>query len=100
MKNRSRTEIAADILMAAKEGIAKTKLMYTTFISYTQLKEYSAVLEEKGLLKFDQTSASFRTTPKGHEYLDMIYRLNEISGFASVDSNQFGVKEARLPTLI
>ena len=99
MKYRGRTEIVADILMAAKEGIAKTKLMYTTFISFNQLKEYSAVLEEKGLLIFDQTSVSFRTTPKGREYLDMVYKLNEISGFEIVGGSQFSAK-ARLPTLI
>ena len=40
MKNRSRTEIAANILESANGGATKTKIMYKSFLSYSQLKEY------------------------------------------------------------
>jgi predicted transcriptional regulator len=97
MKYRSRTEIAARILVAANVGIPKTKLMYTTFLSYNQLKEYVAFLKEKGLLTHDEMSMTFRTTPKGREYIDMFYKLNEISGFALADSIRSDARERKLP---
>ena len=44
MGNRSRTEIVGNILDAANGGATKTKIMYTAFLSYNQLKEYLSVL--------------------------------------------------------
>jgi predicted transcriptional regulator len=44
MKNRSRTELASNILEAANGGATKTKIMYRAFLSYAQLKEYLAML--------------------------------------------------------
>lgn len=100
MKYRSRIEIAAAILIAANVGITKTKLMYSTFISYDQLKEYLAFLKKNELLTHDVVSMTFATTPKGREFVDMVYELNEISGFAVADSIQLGNTEKRLPTLL
>jgi predicted transcriptional regulator len=99
MKYRSRTEIAAHILIAANSGITKTKLMYTTFISYNQLIQYLAFLKQNGLLTHDEVSMTFRTTPKGYEFIDTYNKLNEISGFAIADGTQFGASERRFPTL-
>jgi predicted transcriptional regulator len=44
MKYRSRTEIVSNILDATNGGAIKTKIMYTAFLSYAQLKEYLSVL--------------------------------------------------------
>ena len=71
MKYRSRTDIAAAMLEIALEGAIKTKIMYKAFLSFPQLKEYLAVLEEKGLLEYISTDHEYRTTDKGKHFLKM-----------------------------
>ncbi len=71
MKYRSRTDIAAAMLEIALDGAIKTKIMYKAFLSFPQLKEYLAVLEEKGLLEYNSTDHEYRTTDKGKHFLKM-----------------------------
>lgn len=75
MKYRSRTEIASRILESATGGATKTKIMYKAFLSYAQLKEYLAVLEENGLLEYDKSEQTFKTTQKGSRFLDITSSL-------------------------
>ena len=65
--NRSRDDIISDILeVASGGGIAtKTKIMYQTFLSYAQMKEYLTELTESGLLNYDVDTRQFKTTEKG-----------------------------------
>lgn len=54
MKYRSRTEIVRQILDTAKEdsdGVTKTKIMYKSYLSFAQLKDYLAMLLESGLIE-------------------------------------------------
>jgi predicted transcriptional regulator len=70
MKYRSRTEIVCNILDATNGGGAtKTKIMYTAFLSYTQLKEYLSVLIENNLLEYSNGTQTFKTTEKGLNYI-------------------------------
>ncbi len=75
MKYRSRTEIASRILESASGGTTKTKIMYKAFLSYAQLKEYLAVLEENGLLAYDKGEQIYKTTQKGLHFLDITTSL-------------------------
>ncbi len=75
MKYRSRTEIASRILESATGGATKTKIMYKAFLSYAQLKEYLAVLEENGLLEYDKGEQTFKTTQKGARFLEITSSL-------------------------
>jgi predicted transcriptional regulator len=52
MKNRSRSEIYRSILETANadEGTNRTKLMYKSYLSFSQLKEYLGSLQENGLI--------------------------------------------------
>jgi len=68
MKYRSRTDIIGMILQAAMNGATKTRIMYNAFLSYAQLKEYLAFLEEKGLIRNDGFGI-YMPTQKGHELL-------------------------------
>ncbi len=52
MKYRGRTEIVAMILDAANGGATKTKIMYSAFLSYNQLKEYLSLLIESNLIEY------------------------------------------------
>jgi len=91
MKYRSRTEITAQILEAAKDGATKTKIMYKAFLSYAQLKEYLDILASNGLLTFDSKESKYRCTSKGLRFIDIHGKLNEISGLAIEDNSRVKV---------
>ena len=78
MKYRSRTEITSRILEAASGGITKTKIMYKAFLSYAQLKEYLIMLEENGLLAYDNGEQIYRTTAKGLHFLKITNSLQNM----------------------
>jgi predicted transcriptional regulator len=78
MKNRSRTEIVSSILDAANGGATKTKIMYISFLSYNQLKEYLSVLIENNLLEYLEGTRTFKTTEKGLNFLKMHNEMGEL----------------------
>lgn len=80
MRHRSPIDVMGMILNATNErrGIRKSRLMYKTFLGYTQLKEYLPALTEKRLLRYDRDAQTFKTTRKGLRFLDTYNRLYEI----------------------
>ena len=79
MGYRSRTEIVCNILDAANGGGAtKTKIMYTAFLSYAQLKEYLTILVDNNLIKYNDGTQTFKTTEKGLNYLKMHNEISEL----------------------
>ena len=78
MKYRSRTEIVSNILEAANGGVTKTKIMYTAFLSYGQLKEYLSILIENNLIEYLDGARRFKTTTKGLFFLKMHNELAEL----------------------
>jgi predicted transcriptional regulator len=71
MKKRSRTDIAAQILMAASESVTRTAAMYSAVVDYAQLKHYLMILIENGLLEYDRSSQTYKTTKKGLMFIRM-----------------------------
>ena len=78
MGNRSRTEIVGSILDAANGGASKTKIMYTAFLSYNQLKEYISILIENNLIEYLDGAHIFKTTEKGLNFLKMHNEIGRI----------------------
>jgi predicted transcriptional regulator len=78
MKNRSRTEIVSSILDAANGGATKTKIMYTAFLSYNQLKDYLSILIENNLIEYLEGTRTFKTTEKGLNFLKMHNEIGEL----------------------
>jgi predicted transcriptional regulator len=78
MKNRSRTEIVANILESANGGATKTKIMYKSFLSYAQLKEYLSVLIENNLIEGLDGTQTYKTTEKGLNFLKMHNEIGEL----------------------
>ena len=78
MGNRSRTEIVGNILDATNWGISKTKIMYTAFLSYGQLKEYLSILIENNLIKYLDGDNKLKTTEKGLNFLKMYNQIEEL----------------------
>jgi len=69
MTQRSREEIVSLILQSAEKGATQTNLMYETYLSHGALKEYLALLLEKGLLQYLAGEMKFKTTPEGLMFL-------------------------------
>jgi predicted transcriptional regulator len=87
MGNRSRTEIVGNILDASNGGASKTKIMYTAFLSYNQLKEYLSVLIENNLIEYLDGTKTFKTTEKGLNYLKTHNEIGELLQQTTVENN-------------
>ena len=78
MKNRGRTEMLAAMLEVAKGKVTKTKIMYTAFLSYSQLNEYLSILIENNLLEYLDGTNKFKTTDKGLFFLKIHNEIGEL----------------------
>ena len=70
-------DIVSKILQVANRGAAKTKIMYSAFLSYSQMKEYLMMLTRNDLLSYDLNTRTFKTTEKG---LRLIEVYNQMDG--------------------
>jgi len=87
MGNRSRTEIVGNILDASNGGASKTKIMYTAFLSYNQLKEYLSVLIENNLIEYLDGTKTFKTTEKGLNFLKTHNEIGELLQETTLENN-------------
>ncbi len=71
---RSEFEIVSEILMLAKNGTKKTRILYQTNLSYTQLQNYLKHLLETDMLRIENSKATntYFTTKKGIEVAENI----------------------------
>jgi predicted transcriptional regulator len=80
VKYRSRNDIIGLLLNAANGGGAtKTKLMYSAFISFNQLREYLSLLGENGLIEYEEGKQTYRTTEKGMRFLNLQNKIEEVA---------------------
>jgi predicted transcriptional regulator len=100
MKYRSKIDIIGHILEAVNSsggdnGLTKTKIMYSVFLSYAQLQGYLSILVEKGLIEECQKQLEegkenkdkgkqlpsnyyYRITNKGRRFLQIYTDLSEM----------------------
>ena len=79
MVNRNRIDIIIQILQIADRGGAtKTKIFYEAFLNYEQLKEYLIILIDSGLLSYDSTMCTIKTTEKGLTLLQAYNQIDQI----------------------
>jgi predicted transcriptional regulator len=71
MKYRSRTDIIVSMLEAARHGVTKTKIMYSSYLSSYQLRTYLELVISNGLLAYDSANERYRTTEKGLRLLEL-----------------------------
>jgi predicted transcriptional regulator len=80
VKYRSRSDIIGLLLNAANGGRAtKTKLMYSAFISFNQLREYLSLLVENGLIQYEEGTHTYRTTEKGIRFLHLQNKIDAVA---------------------
>jgi len=78
MTNRSRTEIVCNILDTANGVASTTKIMYTAYLTYNQLRIYLSILIERNLIEHIDGTHTFKTTEKGLNYLKMHNEMGEL----------------------
>jgi predicted transcriptional regulator len=80
LKKRAKLGIISLILEASSADAYETKkttvIMYNTLLNHPVLKEYWLGLAEKGLLKYDNTTQTFKTTKKGLKFLQVFSELD------------------------
>ena len=79
MIQRDRDEIIVSILNTTGTGGArKTKIMYSSYLSYSQVVQYLKNLIEKGFLEYNNKDKTFSTTPKGFAFLKLHEKIDEM----------------------
>jgi len=68
-----------------EKGVSLTRIMYSAFLSYGQIKQYFELLLEYGLLKYEKQNKLYRTTKKGFQYLELHREIEELLKFKSAD---------------
>jgi predicted transcriptional regulator len=72
-------DIAAAMLDICKDGAIKTRIMYSAFLSYPQLKEYLRLLVDTGLLEHVKDEHVYHATDKGKKEVNkMVPRNREL----------------------
>jgi predicted transcriptional regulator len=79
---RGRHQIIREILKAVSnsgsEGIPRTLIMYRSFLSYFQLKEYLSILIENGLIeRFLQQNGTSNDNSSGINNEKVLYKITE-----------------------
>jgi predicted transcriptional regulator len=69
IKNRSKTDIAVDILRVAFNGAKKTHIVYATNINFNVAQNYLEMLTDKELIRHE--NGIFMTTDKGKVFQEM-----------------------------
>jgi predicted transcriptional regulator len=97
MKYRSRLEIIASMLEVAASGDAsRTTIMYRSFISHAQLKEFLSFLLQKGIIieyrkegKGNREERTlYKTTEKGLHFLHIYNEMNDLLGMKKNKKNE------------
>ncbi len=78
MKYRSRSDIIASILETTKQGATKTRIMYQSYLSYSQVVSYVKFLQENELIRYEEGKQVFRTTEKGYKLLNLSNEISDI----------------------
>jgi len=68
----------ATMLEATKGGTTKTKIMYSAFLSYSQLKDYLDILIENNLIEYLEGTQTYKTTEKGLNFLKIHSEIGEL----------------------
>ena len=78
--NRSRDDIISDILEVASVGGIATKMgiMYKTFLSHAQMKNYLTYLTQHDLIEYDVGAQIYKTTEKGVRFLEAYNRIYDV----------------------
>jgi predicted transcriptional regulator len=78
---RGRIDILASILRTVEREnneLGLTRLMYSSFISFKQVKEYLGILKDNNLLNYDTTTKKYKITTNGLKFLELYEKLDNM----------------------
>ncbi|HEY7108198.1 MAG TPA: winged helix-turn-helix domain-containing protein [Nitrososphaeraceae archaeon] len=79
IKYRRRDEIIRSILDSTTgDGCTKTRIMYSSFLSYPQLIEYLEYLTGHSLIEHDISTKTYKITEKGLKLLNICNEIEEM----------------------
>ena len=80
MRYRSREEIFASILdvTGSGAGITRSKIMFGSYLTYSQVVEYSKILIQRGLLEYVAINSTYKTTPSGFTFIQLQNELSQM----------------------
>ena len=80
MKYRSKNGICASILnsVTSEDGTRITKIMYNSFLSYSQVSYYLRLLRENGTLYYDEMSKVYKITDRGLKFLELYNGMGDL----------------------
>ena len=79
-KKRTKQEIVAAILITATDGASKTRIMYRSLLSFSQIQKYLSYVLAAKLLDLDSQSRRYITTNRGLDYLKHFQELQSVEG--------------------
>jgi predicted transcriptional regulator len=59
-------------------GIAITRLMYVSMLSYRQMSVHLQVLLKEGLLEYDDVEEVYKVTSQGLQFLELYTKMAEL----------------------
>jgi hypothetical protein len=72
--------------------------MYRAYMSYSQLKEYLRLLEDRELIKYEQGSQLYLLTEKGLRFMNAYDKINEL--VPSISEGKTPPAEAKLAKVV
>jgi predicted transcriptional regulator len=74
------TDIIVRILEAAQgeAGLTERKIMYEFTLPNIEADLYLSSMIRNELLRYDSETSSYRTTEKGHEFLESVRQMSEL----------------------
>lgn len=76
-KHRSKEEIVANILIAARKSATKTRIMRGAYVSYNLLQKYLRYASVSGLIFYDHRINRYQITSKGMQYLNFFNQYQD-----------------------
>ncbi len=80
MKHRTKEEITALILesIVHTNRATQTIIMYKSYLTHVQLKQFLSSLMEKGLIEYHKEDRLYTITEKGMHFLEVYNQLNQL----------------------
>lgn len=75
---RSKAEIISAILQTSDSGASITRIMYSSYLSYTLTKKYVNFLMENHMVVYDEKIHLYKTTEKGKKFTRMYGEINKM----------------------
>ena len=79
MGRRNNLDICTDILLTARGGVNKTRIVYQANLNFKIAKDYLRRLIDRGHLQ--KSDNIFITTPKGVQFIEQYTALSHANGY-------------------